>query len=411
MYGLIPPKDDIRRFSYRKYFGAAFLPPLTDFINKPLSIKDQGNSDMCVAYAVSSSSEKQEGVILEPAYLFAKTKQIMGDWQGWGADPIAAMKASCNYGALESTVSPYSLANGRNFVANWANWDQKWDRLAGLHKKKAYFELDGGNDIFNSIVIGLYDNRAIHTTAVIGVYWQPEWTYAQNGVIKTTGTNTANPHALEIIGQRIIDGTPYLVAQNSWGTGYGNYGIYYFSREVANEFLFALAMIDADPEDVKKVTWGLLEYLKDMLLDLLKALKPQVPVVEQKPEIMNKVSQLVPFAKAIQEHEGWFPGSVSYRNSNPGNLKFTNYTQSLGATGKDLRNFCIFPDEASGFNALCRMVQDAANNQLKAYKNCTIQSFFAVYAPSSDKNNPDQYAKIVASKVGSDVNALLKDII
>lgn len=419
MYGLNIPKKDRRRFSYKKYFGASFMPPLVDFMVKPLEIKDQGSSDMCVAYATSSSSEKQEGIPLEPAYLFAKTKQLMGNWQEWGSDPVKAMKACCEYGGLEKTVSPYSLEkNGRNFVANWANWDKTLDLAAQIHKKKSYFSLDAGKDIYDSIVIGLYDNRNNQMTAVVGVYWQPEWTYLPSGIIRKYGTNKNLPHAIEVIGQKIIDGEPFLIIQNSWGDKVGDNGLYYMNREVANNFLFQFAIIDTSPEDVKAVTWGVLEYVKDILVKILNMFKtPEIKqVVETNTNTVMPIenvreSKLEVFAKAIQEHEGWFNGSRSYRNNNPGNLKFTTYTKSLGAIGKDNLNFCKFADYKSGFSALCRFVQDASNNQLKSYHDCTIKTFFLSYAPSYDMNDPLAYAMAVAEKVGVKIDTRLSDII
>lgn len=419
MYGLIPPKKDRRDFSYKKYFGASFMPPLVDFMIKPLEIKDQGSSDMCVAYAVSSSSEKQEGVALEPAYIFAKTKQLMGNWQEWGSDPIIAARASVKFGALTKETSPYSVdKNGRNFVADWTNWSKDLDTVAFIHKKKAYFKLDSSSDLFNSIVIGLYDNRQTNTTAICGVYWQPEWTYVSGGVIKYRGDNKSLPHAIEAIGQKIIDGVPHLIVQNSWGANVGDGGLYYFPKPVVNDFLFAFALIDANPDDVKKQTWGLLDYLADWLRGMLKTLQEQ-PIVENPPVTVPpvekpaepKISQLIPIAKAIQAQEGWFQGSRSFRNRNPGNIKYTTYTKSLGAIGKDEKGFCVFETEKDGFNGLCRFIQDASNNLLKSYKDCTIKSFFSVYAPSSDKNDPLGYANAVCKKVGCNLNDKLKDII
>lgn len=52
------------------------------------------------------------------------------------------------------------------------------------------------------------------------------------------------------------------------------------------------------------------------------------------------MSFLHDLALAHQTHEGWFPGSMSYRNNNPGNLR-----------GKD-GAFQIFPSYQAGFTAL-----------------------------------------------------------
>jgi hypothetical protein len=43
--------------------------------------------------------------------------------------------------------------------------------------------------------------------------------------------------------------------------------------------------------------------------------------------------------------------SRSFRNNNPGNLKFGNFAQAQGAIGKDANGFAIFPDIDTGTTA------------------------------------------------------------
>ena len=60
-FGLTQLKGDIRDFSYSLFFGHDFEIPTVEFtVSDPLEIKDQGTSDMCTAYALSSVSEDQE---------------------------------------------------------------------------------------------------------------------------------------------------------------------------------------------------------------------------------------------------------------------------------------------------------------------------------------------------------------
>ncbi len=130
-----------------------------------------------------------------------------------------------------------------------------------------------------------------------------------------------------------------------------------------------------------------LERAKQWLTNLQYKLMPQA-----------KLSQ---FAKAIQTHEGYFKGSRSFRNNNPANFRYTSYTKLLGAIDKDPQGFCIFPSYAVGFNALKVFLKDACSDQLKRYKGTmTLYEFFAVYAPSSDNNNPRHYAEFVAKYIG-----------
>lgn len=91
--------------------------------------------------------------------------------------------------------------------------------------------------------------------------------------------------------------------------------------------------------------------------------------------------------------------SRARRNCNCGNLKYTSLTKELGATNKDPQNFCIFPTYEIGFNALCQFIKLAAENKLKAYHNCNLYGFFAVYSPTGELLSK-HYAEKVAKKVG-----------
>jgi hypothetical protein len=102
-------------------------------------------------------------------------------------------------------------------------------------------------------------------------------------------------------------------------------------------------------------------------------------------------------ASTIQTIEGWFPGSISYRNNNPGNLRPAGQpgcTSVSTASG----NFCSFPSLQAG--------QQALDNQiaLDASRGLTISQFAAKYAPAQDSNDPASYAAKIASATGLSVN-------
>lgn len=150
--------------------------------------------------------------------------------------------------------------------------------------------------------------------------------------------------------------------------------------------------------------------------------------------IEKKVSRIVDWANATKLFEGWKPNSRSFRNRNAGNLRYTPYTKSLGAIGKDYSNFCIFPTDEIGFAALCTFLKDAASRQVKPYHvfshgipchreimptgragqelpDITLLNFYEIYAPSEDNNFPKIYSKFVATKLGVPVTTLIKDLV
>lgn len=120
-------------------------------------------------------------------------------------------------------------------------------------------------------------------------------------------------------------------------------------------------------------------------------------------------SKLGAWADAIQTHEGWFPGSRSYRNNNPGNLRYVG--QKL-AIGKDSANFCIFRTYQDGRSTLEQMLVNAATGKSSVYNpEMTLLDFFNKYAPSEDNNNPGAYAADVAKRIGVSVETQIKTLV
>jgi hypothetical protein len=144
------------------------------------------------------------------------------------------------------------------------------------------------------------------------------------------------------------------------------------------------------------LVWDDIPYLKDTktwlqtMVDKIKSAAKPNPTISQ-------------FAEAIKLYEGWhapgapgYPkGSVSYRNKNPGNLRYSPFESS------NVNNFSVFKTYEDGWKALIHQVRIAVTGKSKVYKpSDSILQFFDKYAPSSDNNYPVNYAKYVASKIG-----------
>ena len=103
---------------------------------------------------------------------------------------------------------------------------------------------------------------------------------------------------------------------------------------------------------------------------------------EDRPMNRNRIEE---WALSIQHAEGGKPNDLNTRNRNPGNLKFTSYTASLGgkkgSAGSDGGNFCVFDTYQDGFKALCQFLTDACTNKLKSYRRTmTLDEFSKVFA-------------------------------
>lgn len=169
---------------------------------------------------------------------------------------------------------------------------------------------------------------------------------------------------------------------------------------------------------IQAIKWPEPKYASDdpvwwaNFLNLLKYLRsimtPEQPKVEE-PKEEPKKDLLNLMCLAIQKHEGWFEGSRSWRNKNPGNLRYVGQAKAIG---KDKSNFAVFATYEDGFNTLKGMIKNAVNGGSKVYKpDMTLNEFFAVYAPAFDENDPQNYAKVVAKEMGVEVSFQIKNLV
>lgn len=114
-------------------------------------------------------------------------------------------------------------------------------------------------------------------------------------------------------------------------------------------------------------------------------------------------------ASAIQTQEGWYPGSVSYRNNNPGNLVFAGQAGASPGVG----GFASFASYSLGDAALKNQItldavrgSDAAGRPINS-----ISDLINSWAPASDpSNDPASYIASVVAQTGYDPNAPLSSL-
>jgi hypothetical protein len=110
-------------------------------------------------------------------------------------------------------------------------------------------------------------------------------------------------------------------------------------------------------------------------------------------------------AFAIMEFEGYRKGSVSYKNNNPGNIKFAGQT---GATGGDTQGHAKFTSFQTGWDALINQLTMMFDGRSRVYKkDMSITKVFSIYA----EGNSSQYAIFVAARLDVTPDTKLKDLI
>jgi len=117
------------------------------------------------------------------------------------------------------------------------------------------------------------------------------------------------------------------------------------------------------------------------------------------------------WAQAIATFEGFTSGGASRpsRNHNPGDLKYAGQT---GAIGQDAQGFAIFPDDATGFQALYNQLAKYVA-QFPGYSIVQITAHYLGMGSTPTVNqegNAFTYANFVASALGVTTDTTLGDL-
>lgn len=92
--------------------------------------------------------------------------------------------------------------------------------------------------------------------------------------------------------------------------------------------------------------------------------------------------------------------SKSYRNNNPGNLRFTPWVSTLGAKN-DGDDYAKFKTRSEGLAAMVRLLCGPV------YRNLSIRQAIYKFAPPKDQNDTESYIKDVTDKTGLNSSVVL----
>lgn len=106
------------------------------------------------------------------------------------------------------------------------------------------------------------------------------------------------------------------------------------------------------------------------------------------------MTTLEALADAFMHHEGWYPGSRSNRNRNPGNLRPWKDGQL-----KDDGGYRVFSSLVEGYQALLDDLRVKLQGSHGLKPESTLLDLLNIYAPAGDNNNPNAYALAVAQWV------------
>ena len=225
----ILPKDE-RDFKHHVVFRTGALTLPTEFCLDGLTVKDQGDTDFCSAFATSTANGSQYPADLCPEYAFAKGKEISGDPDAYGQELRTACKAHINYGCILASINPFPFETTlRSTIADWTKWNPSLDISAILYRQGSFFSV---NPTLADIKQAIYQQKS---PVVTGMSFRQSWIMAPGGVIPETYEDGGSGHAFLFKGVKIINGKEYLIAHLSNGTNIGDNGIFYFSDAVVQK--------------------------------------------------------------------------------------------------------------------------------------------------------------------------------
>lgn len=98
--------------------------------------------------------------------------------------------------------------------------------------------------------------------------------------------------------------------------------------------------------------------------------------------------------------------SRSFRNKNPGNIRWGRFAESRGAVaeGPENNRMAKWPTVIQGLAAMVSLLS------VKAYRDLSLLDAIKRYAPSGDNNRPREYAAYVAQRAGVSQEAIIGEM-
>lgn len=235
---LIPDRRDAR-FLHSKKFGLAALHtlPPQGLGRVPYKINQQGDTFFCTAAGTSSAAEYEAGRKFSFEFQVAAISRRVGKPILDGAEPRLALQARVAYGCLPDEMTPAHLRldpEDAEVIADWREWRQDlWD-AARAFVAEGFFWLGEEYEPFDQVREALWSARAENQVVMANGRWYQSWNNVRADGILPAPTGGYALHEYAIIDWRLINGSEYLVIQNSCGKSYGDKGLQYIDRATMN---------------------------------------------------------------------------------------------------------------------------------------------------------------------------------
>jgi C1A family cysteine protease len=231
--GAIPDTHDARDFIFesrpRIFVGA--IPLAIDLRNLCSPVRDQGQQGSCTGFAMATGFreflELKTGtpkplVPLSPAFLYYQERTIEGTANDCNAGAMIrdGMKTLTDIGVCPETDEPYDAQSCAAPSATAVTRAGAF-KIAAYHRITTLFGLKQALASGSGCVVGI---------AVYASFESPDAQRTGHIPLPQPGEQGLGGHALFCCGytdDTQSDGGGYLIAKNSWGTGFGDHGYVY----------------------------------------------------------------------------------------------------------------------------------------------------------------------------------------
>lgn len=231
--GCKPIRPDHRDKKFTKVaFGAPLLPTFPKTLGRPRrKVKDQNGSQSCTAHATTLAAEYQDQEELSAAFTWSRICKALNNFSPDGADPRTAMSVGHDIGYLPQSTAVHSFPQDSDIAGDWRPYGPFFLEKAEPFKKAAYIRIPKVGDWFDTIRTALLRGQAENQVVMAFGPWREGWA---EKIIPNEATPAAGWHAFVFIDFDTVDGTQYLILQNSYGNAFGDHGFQYMPRSVIN---------------------------------------------------------------------------------------------------------------------------------------------------------------------------------
>lgn len=230
------PRSD--NFSHDLFYGTINPLQFPKTLGRALRTpENQHNTLRCAEYASAVNAGYARGFRFSPDRQVPIVSKIQGSSvDNGGSDPNSVMKAGRDFGYLLYEKATLSLEkDGIEQTGFSISWPAE-ELTPQDDRDISFLKVDGTLDTFDCIRSALFSSYDSNTKLGAGVQafgkWYGEWTHAY--IVPTDYNQFAGYHSYLFVDFTEVNGIPYLIAQNSYGTDAGNGGYHLFPREVIN---------------------------------------------------------------------------------------------------------------------------------------------------------------------------------